>query len=148
MMTNKTLDTLSDDERHAWIDSLKEDERAILHCPVGHRYTFVFISYVKHLLAGDLPMDYRLKFLQWLDDRNERWERPEIIAAIEPMCEDGYQLLRETMKLGSKKSLDVIASWEVFNAFVALNPSLLTAIKMNHFPRPSRAPASEAAYVS
>lgn len=130
MMTNAKLRGLSDDERHAWIDSLNEDETAILHCAIGHRYTLVFISLVKHLLAQDLPTDYRLKYLQWLDRRNERWEQPHIIAMIEPMCEDGYQLLRETVKLGPKKYFDVIASWEVFNAFVALNPSLLSAIKM------------------
>jgi hypothetical protein len=145
MMTNEKLDALSDQDRIAWIDSLNEDEKAILHCPVGRRYTFVFISYVKHLLAGELPPAYRLKFLQWFD-RREPWERPEIIVAIGPMCENGYHLLRETMKLGPKKYFDVIASWEVFNAFVALNPSLLTAIKMSagYFPR-RRASASEAA---
>jgi len=39
-------------------------------------------------------------------------------------------MVREAMKLGSHKALDVFAKWEVFNAFVALNPSLLTAIKI------------------
>ncbi len=34
------------------------------------------------------------------------------------------------MKLGAKKALDVLARWEVFNAIVALSPSILVAIKM------------------
>jgi hypothetical protein len=130
MITNEQIDRQSGDERSAWIDSLNEDESAILHCPIGRRYTFVFISLVKQLLADkDLPPDYRLKYLEWLDRRDEPWESPQIISAIEPMCDDGYLLLRETMKLGPKKGFDTIASWEVFNTFVALNPSILTAIK-------------------
>jgi hypothetical protein len=130
MMANEQLKGLSDQERSAWLDSMNEDETAIVGCAVARRFTLVFISLVKNLLAGELPTEYRLKFLQWLDRRNEPWESPQVIAAIEPMCDDGYQLLREAMKLGAKKGFDVIASWEVFNAFVALNPSLLTAIKM------------------
>jgi hypothetical protein len=131
MMTNQQLDQLSDAERHAWIDSLNEDESEVLHCPVAHRYTLVFVSLVQQLLAQDLPAYYRLKYLQWLDQRDQSWLSREIIAAIDPMCDDGYGLLRETMKLGPKKGFDTIASWEVFNAFVALNPSLLTSIKMS-----------------
>jgi hypothetical protein len=92
---------------------------------------------VKQLLAEeDLPAHYRLKYLEWLDKRNEPWESPQIISSIEPMCAEGYQLLREAMKLGPKKSFDTIASWEVFNAFVALNPGLLRAIKMAPNYRP------------
>jgi hypothetical protein len=141
MMTNEQLKGLSEQERSAWLDSMNEDERAIAFSAVGRRYTLVFISLVKNILAEELPAEYRLRFLQWLDRRNEPWESPQIIAAIEPMCEDGYQLLRETMKLGPKKYLDVIASWEVFNAFVVLNPSLLTAIKMGAgYYSPARQP--------
>jgi hypothetical protein len=132
MITNEQLSKFSGVDRGAWIDSLSEDESAILHCSIGHRYTFVFISLVKQLLADeDLPAHYRLKYLEWLDRRNEPWESPQIISAIEPICDEGYQLLREAMKLGPKKGFDTIASWEVFNAFVALNPSLLRAIKMS-----------------
>jgi hypothetical protein len=51
------------------------------------------------------------------------------------------------MKLGPKKYFSVIASWEVFNAFVALNPSLLAAIKMGpgYYPRAQRSLTLEAA---
>jgi hypothetical protein len=145
MITNEQLSKFSGDERSAWIDSLNEDESAILHSAIGHRYTFVFISLVKQLLAEeDLPAHYRLKYLEWLDKRNEPWESPQVISAIEPMCAEGYQLLRETMKLGHKKGFDMIGSWQVFNAFVALNPSILTAIKMSptyqHHPKRAAAP--------
>ena len=98
MITNDHLSKFSPDERSAWIDSLSEDESAILYCPIAHRYTLVFISLVKQLLAEeDLPAHYRLKYLEWLDKRNEPWESPQIISAVEPMCAEGYQLLRETM---------------------------------------------------
>jgi hypothetical protein len=47
-------------------------------------------------------------------------------------------MVREAQKLGAGKSLDVFARWEVFNAFIALNPSLMAAIKMPRKYRYSR----------
>jgi hypothetical protein len=85
-----------------------------------------------------MPANYRLKFLEWLNRCDETWLSREIIAAVDPMDDDGYEILREAMKLGAKTALDVVARWEVFSAFVALNPSLLTAIKMpNRFRKDS-----------
>jgi hypothetical protein len=131
MITNEQLNKFSPDERSTWIDLLSADEKAILHCTMGHRYTLVFVSLVKKHLAEDIPAYYRLKYLQWLEIRDEACFSPEVIAAVEPMCDDGYELLRETMKLGAKKGFDMIASWEVFSAFVALNPSLLAALQQS-----------------
>jgi hypothetical protein len=130
MITNEQLNKFSPDERIAWTDLLSEDEKAALHCTMGDKYTLVFVSLVKKHLAEDIPAHYRLKYLQWLERRDETCFSPEVIAAVEPMCDDGYELLRETMKLGARKGFDMIASWEVFSAFVSLNPSLLTAIKI------------------
>jgi hypothetical protein len=130
MITDQQICDMSAAERFAWIDSLNEDETEILHFPVMRKCILVFVSLVKHLLEEDIPTEYRLKYLQWLERRDDWWCSPRIIAAIEPMCNNGYELLRETMRLGHKKGFDTLAHWEVFNAFVALNPSLLTAIKM------------------
>jgi hypothetical protein len=117
-------------EHHAWIESMTDDEKAILYCPVGHRYTLVFVSLVKRLLAAEMEPAYRLRFLEWLDKCAANWLTPETIAALHPMCDDGYEMVREAQKLGASKMFDVFARWEVFNAFVALNPSILTAIEM------------------
>jgi hypothetical protein len=122
MIPSQQISEMSDAQRSAWIDSLTEDESEILHCPQTSKCVLVFISLLKQLLADDIPASYRLKFLQWLDRRNDWWCSLEIIAAIDPMCDDGHELLRETMKLGHKKGFDTLGSWEVFNAFVCAQP--------------------------
>jgi hypothetical protein len=116
-------------EHCAWMDSLNEDENAILYTPVGHRYSLVLISEAKRWLAHELSAEHRLKFLEFLD-RCTGTFTADMIAQVEPMSDEAYEMVKEARKLGPGKSLDVLASWEVFNAFVALNPSLLTAIKM------------------
>jgi hypothetical protein len=117
-------------EHCAWIEAMNDDESLILHCPTGHRYTLVFVSIVKMLLAEEMPQAYRLRFLEWLDKCGDQWLSADAIAAVQPMCADGHEMVREAQKLGPRKVLDVLARCEVFNAFVALNSSLLTAIKI------------------
>jgi hypothetical protein len=115
-----------------------EDDALISGYPLISRVELVHVSHLKNILADDeLPANYRLKFLQWLDRRNRpgpsEWGMPkitpEIVAALDPMCESAYELLRETMKLGSPANINTIGREDVFRAFVALNPSLLTAIR-------------------
>jgi hypothetical protein len=130
MITDEEIYRLSPEERHAWIASLNEDETAVLHCSDGNRYTLVFVSLLKRLLADEMEPSYRFRFLSWLDKCGDNWLTPEKIAAVHPMCDDGHDMFCEAKKLGPGKMFDVFARWEVFNAFVALNPSLLTAIKM------------------
>jgi hypothetical protein len=67
--------------------------------------------------------------LEFLDRCSDTFAR-EAISQIEPMCDEAFEIYREAMKLGAKKALDVLARWEVFNAIVALSPSILVAIKM------------------
>jgi hypothetical protein len=137
-MTNEQLSKFSADERCAWLASLNDDETVIVHCDVGHKYTIIFISIVKMLLADEMSSAHRLKFLEWLDKCGDQWLTADMVAVIEPMCADGYEIVREAQKLGAGKMFDVFARWEVFNAFIALNPSILTAIKMSrqyHYQR-------------
>jgi hypothetical protein len=130
MITDAEIKQQSDAERTAWLASLNENESAIAHCPVGHRYTLVWVSIVKMLLVDEMPSAYRLKFLEWLNKCGDQWLSAEMVAAIEPMCAEGYEIVREAQKLGAGKSLDVFARHEVFSAFIALNPSILAAIKI------------------
>jgi hypothetical protein len=129
MITHDEIDRQSHEERCAWLDSLNDDESAIVHTPVGHRWTLVVISETKRLLSMNLSAEHRLRFLEFLDNCTDNFLTAESISIITPMCDQAYEMLKETRKLGAKKSLDVLARWEVFNAFVALNPSILTAIK-------------------
>jgi len=130
MMTRDELAQLSSDERSAWLDSLSDDEDLVASTPPGYRYTLVVLSEAKRALLSDLPSEHRLKILEHLDRRTDTFTA-EAIAQIEPMCDEAHEIFQEAQKLGASKALDVFARWEVFNAFVALNPTLLTAIKMS-----------------
>jgi hypothetical protein len=130
MMTGDRLAQLSSGERSEWLQSLSDDEALVAYTPVGYRYTLVVLSEAKRSLLADLPPEYRLKILEHLDRRTDTFTA-EAIAQIEPMCDEAYEIFKEAQKLGASKALDVFARWEVFNAFAALNPSLLTAIEMS-----------------
>jgi hypothetical protein len=98
---------------------------------MGHRMTLVCISIMKRYLAFEIDDFYRLKFLEYLDQwaRDGNWINVEMVAAIDPICDNGYEIVQEAKKLGTKKSLDVYA--EVFPTFATLNPSLIAALKMS-----------------
>jgi hypothetical protein len=130
MITDAQINAMPEAARHAWIDSVQGDERTILYWPVGRRYTMVFISIVKRHLEQELPIDVRAKLFDWLDTCGAEWLTPEAVAHIEPMCDEGYAIVREAEKLGAGKALDVYARHEVFSAFCALNRTLLSAIEL------------------
>jgi hypothetical protein len=129
MITEAQLDAMSEDERHTWLNSLRGDDYDIVHASLGSRYTIVMMSVAKNFLAGELPTDLRLKLLKFLDNRQFS---VEAIAQLEPMGDEGFEIYKEAMKVGSK-GVAVLGRLEVFSAFAALHPSLLAAVKM---PRP------------
>jgi hypothetical protein len=94
----------------------------------GERYCFVYISLVKRLLMKELSAEWRLQFLEWLE-KEAREFGADVVTTIQPMCDDGYEIVKEAQKLGAKKTLDVFAQRDVFRAFCTLNPSLVEAIK-------------------
>jgi hypothetical protein len=104
--------------------------------PKGHLYTLVAISVTKRGLAQDIPDDYRLKFLNQLDRMagyGEAWLTAGVIAAVDPMCDAGWEMYREAAKLDREKPgrpgmLDALAKF--FPTFAVLNPSLMTALEM------------------
>jgi hypothetical protein len=117
-----------------------EEIRAFLHdtcCPVGHQYTLVIISVTKRWLKEEMPASYRLEFLEHLDRMaKDDWLTAEMIAAIEPVCDKGFEIIREAQKLGAHKALDVYA--EHCGTFAGLNPSLIAALKQSPSYRASR----------
>ena len=126
-MTQEQLDGLSAEQRAAWIASLSEDQQAILAAPSGYRYTLVAIAEAKWALSGEIPQEYRLRFLKFLEFCEGTFSR-EAIVAVQPMPDEGREITKEARKLGDKW-LDAVARWEVFNAFVLMNPSMLVALK-------------------
>lgn len=105
--------------------------------PCGYQYTVVIISVIKRALAADIPVEYRLKFLNQLDrmanNPRDLWLTADMIASIDPMCDRGDEMYREAAKLDKGKPgrpgmLDALAKF--FPAFAVLNPSLITALEM------------------
>jgi hypothetical protein len=89
-------------------------------------------------LSEDPSPEWRLKFLDGLDrlvnHENNTWLTEEVVAAIEPVCDAGMEMIREALKLDKGKlgrpgMLDALAKF--FPAFAVLNPSLLTALEIH-----------------
>ena len=100
-------------------------------CPTGYKYTLVLISLVKRMLTEEMPASYRFNFLERLDrmPAGTTWLTADMIAAIEPVCDKGHEIIHEAQKLGAKKALDVYA--QHFATFAELNRSLIAALKLS-----------------
>jgi hypothetical protein len=84
----------------------------------------VTVSLLKRHLLEPMSEDTRLQFVgsleRWADDLGA-----DVVAAIKPMCDRGYQIVTEALELGTANVIDVFA--ERFPAFAALNPSLVAS---------------------
>jgi len=134
MGTREQIAKFTDAERDAWMASLSEDENVILRAPPGCRYMLATISEVKWWLEQKIPDDARLRFLEFLERQDDLFS-VDAIAQVDPMPGEGREIIQEARKLGKDKWLDVVARWDVFGALVAINPSMLQALKM---PKPTR----------
>jgi hypothetical protein len=125
-----------DREQHlAWLDSLSADETLIVNVPAGHRWNMVAASSIKRWLQEKMDAGLRLRLLESLNGMPDIYLRPEMLAMIEPMCDTAYAIWKEAKTLdregdiGRMASFRVLTSPRVFDHFVALNPSILAAIK-------------------
>jgi hypothetical protein len=98
--------------------------------PRGYAYTLVLISLNKRLLQDEMPARERLHILERLDVSGEDrlWLTPQMVAAIEPMCDKGDEIVSAARGLEPGKALDVFA--EHFPTFAVLNPTLIAALQM------------------
>jgi hypothetical protein len=132
MLTNKQISAMTQEQRIAWLDGMTADERLIVHTPVGYRYTMVFVAHVKRALVScEMPVGARLQMLEAINGSVDSYFTAAALAAIEPACDTEAQMIEECLKIEDGKGLDLLASWEVFGHLLALNPSLLAAIKLS-----------------
>lgn len=77
-----------------------------------------------------MPANDRLWLLEMLEinDLDQAWLTTDMLAAIEPMDDRGYEIANEALKLPEGKVLDVFA--DRFATLAVLNPSLLTALRL------------------
>jgi hypothetical protein len=86
----------------------------------------VNISVIKRVLLQDMPESERLGFLEHLDGSTDLHLTPEIVASIEPMDDEAFEIVWQMWKLSADKVLDLYA--DKFELFATLNPSLSAAI--------------------
>jgi hypothetical protein len=121
--------------------------------PPGYLYTIAIASYFKRALVTiEMPVAERLHFLEAINGWVDGFFTERALAAIEPACKTGAEMIRECMKVDRPddwkrgRSLDLMASREVFGHLVGLNPSLLTAIQLcgpGRGPAPAGSPPAE-----
>jgi len=116
-----------------------QEENAVLHFPDGYRHTLLFIAYVKHILVNlEMKAGQRLQFLEWINGQTSQVIAAEMLEMIQPMSDTEMKMMHEARSLNRKDdpagsaSFDVLTSEEVFDDFLALNPSLLAAIMLHN----------------
>lgn len=105
--------------------------------PPGYLYTIAIVSYFKRgLVTIEMPVAERLHFLETINGWVDAYFTEPALAAIEPACKTGAEMIQECLKVDRPndwkkgRSLDLMASREVFGRLVALNPSLLAALRL------------------
>jgi hypothetical protein len=116
-----------------------EEEDAVTMFPLGYRFTLLWVSYIKHALVNlKMTAGYRLRFLEYIDDAVCLSVSREMVELVQPMSETEIQMIHVARSLDRKDdpagsaSFKVLTSPEVFNDFLALNPSLLAAIMLHN----------------
>jgi hypothetical protein len=123
------------EQHHAWLASLSPDENLVVNVPIGHRWNMVAASLFKRWLQEKMDAGLRLGLLEGLNSMTDIYLLPEMLAMIEPMCDTAYQIWKEAKTLdregdkGCRASFNVLTGWRVYNHLIALNPSILAAIK-------------------
>jgi hypothetical protein len=114
----------------AWLASLTDGERMVAHCPPGYWQMLVEIAQIKRILLGKLPADLRLRFLETMNDRVHGILTLEAMQCVEPACDVAMKMLDEMKALHVSDQRKLFMRWNVFAAFINLNPSIFEAIKL------------------
>jgi hypothetical protein len=98
--------------------------------PCGYQYDLVLVSQIKRLLQDDMPIDLRARLLELIAKRARGVITMEAVAAIQPAPHAAMAMLDEMSKLSIQDKENVMRRPEIFEAHIALNPSILNAIKL------------------
>ena len=102
----------------------------------GHKLDLVVASLTKRTLEipGIKPAD-RLDLLERLNRLTDNWFSADMLATVEPMCDTGYAIYEQARTLDPpddktcNASFKVLATPTVFDHFLKLNPSIVTALE-------------------
>jgi hypothetical protein len=121
-------------EHSAWLDSLTGNEWRMVYTPSGHLQNLAYIAYFKHaLLNFKLTADFQLKLLEHINSCVYGLVTAEAVAAIEPSCDVGAEMLSELNKVPRSEVSRAFREGDVFRLLAKLNPSLLRALELCQF---------------
>ena len=126
---------LPEEEHLAWWATLSADQKMVAYIPPGYQHLLLVIAYIKRVLVVcGMKAGERLHYLEWLNKQTDNYISPEMLAIIEPMSNAEMAMMHEAQSLDPKgsnsESFKILTRWNVFNSFLALNPSILAAIKL------------------
>jgi hypothetical protein len=127
-------------EHCAWLDSLQpdSDEYRIVYMPRGHLFNLADVSYLKYaLLTVKMTSGERSKTLDAIAIAVLGPVTWEAIAAIEPCCDTGREILEEIKSLDVDEQSRAFNNGDVFRLLAKLNPSLLRALEFCTCYRPT-----------
>jgi hypothetical protein len=130
---------MSEVEHSAWWATLSDQEKMVANVPPGYQHLLLVIAYIKRVLViCEMKAGERLHHLEWLNKQTDNYVSPEMLAIIEPMSDAEMAMMHEARSLDQKgsdaKSFAILTRWKVFHSFLALNPSILAAIKLRERP--------------
>ena len=126
------------EDHSRWQRTWNDDEQMLAHTPSGYWYDLVNISMIKRLLQGEMPPDYRLSFLEFLNKLVHGHLTLEAMQAVAPACDLAMKMIDEMRALSIDDKCRLMRKWNVIAAFANLNPSIIDAIKLFSFTAQSR----------
>jgi len=88
------------------------------------------ISAIKRLLQDDMPLEFRARFLELLNKKARGLISMEAVAAVSPAPDAAIAMLDEMKNLSIEDKFKVMRRLDVFEAHIALNPSIMEAISL------------------
>jgi len=106
------------------------DEAEWINLPCGYWYELVLISAIKRLLQDDMPLEFRARFLELLNKKARGLISMAAVAAVTPAPDAAIAMLDEMKNLSIEDKFKVMRRLDVFEAHIALNPSIMEAISL------------------
>lgn len=114
----------------AWQASWNDEEKLLAHIPPGYWIDLVEISRSKRLLQREMPVDLRLRFLEFLDQAVHGALTEEAMQRVDPACDRVMEMLGEMMPLNRQDRWNLMMRWNVMASFCNLNPSMIDAMRL------------------
>jgi hypothetical protein len=112
----------------------------MVYTPVGHLENLAYIAYFKRALVNfKLPADLQLKMLEHINRCVFGLVTAEAVAAIEPSCDVGAEMLNELNKVPRSEFSGAFRDGDVFRLLAKLNRRCCArwscAITISPYPR-------------